>query len=95
MEGDEASICPAATAYRTGAKEIEKAFPHIVEMIVSLRGFGKKLDEMYEWHRARGIHDLRGRSRRDVDGRDYIRWCFVDPAVAAEFAKEFGGKLNG
>ena len=35
---------------RTDPKEIEKAFPHIVEMIVPLGGFGMKLDDMYEWH---------------------------------------------
>ena len=33
---------------RTSPKEIEKAFPHTVEMIVPLGGFGKKLDDMYE-----------------------------------------------
>jgi hypothetical protein len=40
---------------RTGPKAIEQAYPHIVEMIVPLGGFGKKLDAMYEWHRVRGI----------------------------------------
>jgi len=42
---------------RISTKAIEQAYPHIVEMIVPLGGFGKKLDEMYEWHRARGIQD--------------------------------------
>jgi hypothetical protein len=32
---------------------------------------------MYEWHRARGIQDHRGRSRRDENGRDYVRWCSI------------------
>jgi hypothetical protein len=58
---------------RTGTKAIEKDFPHIVEMIVPLGGFAKKLDEMYEWHRTRGIQDHRGRSRRDEKGRNYRR----------------------
>jgi hypothetical protein len=75
---------------RTSTKAIEQAYPHIVEMIVPLGGFGRKLDDMYEWHRARGIQDQRGRSRRDENGRDYVRWCFADPAMAAAFAKEFG-----
>jgi hypothetical protein len=30
----------------------------------------------------------RGR-RRDENGRDYIRWCFANPAVASAFASEF------
>jgi hypothetical protein len=42
---------------RISTKAIEQAYPHIVQMIVPLGGFGKKLDEMYEWHRARGIQD--------------------------------------
>jgi hypothetical protein len=33
---------------RTDPKEIEKAFPHIIEIIVPLGGFGKKLEDMYE-----------------------------------------------
>src|SRR4029453_3176961 len=35
------------------AQAIEKDFPHIVQMIVPLGGFGKKLDDMYEWHWAK------------------------------------------
>ena len=38
---------------RTSPKAIEHDFPHHVEMIVPLGGFGKKLDVMHEWHRAR------------------------------------------
>jgi hypothetical protein len=26
------------------------------------------------------------------DPRDYIRWCFADPAVAAAFAREFDAR---
>ena len=32
---------------RTNPKEVEKALPHIVQMIVPLGGFGKKLDDIY------------------------------------------------
>jgi hypothetical protein len=31
---------------RIDPKEVEKAFPHIVQMIVPLGGFGKKLDDI-------------------------------------------------
>jgi hypothetical protein len=58
-------------------------------MIVPLSGFGKKLDHMYEWHWARGIQDQRGRSRRDENGRDYIRWCFAGAEIAEAFATKF------
>ena len=40
---------------RTKTNLIERDFPHRVEMIVPKGGFGKRLDEMYEWHRARSI----------------------------------------
>jgi hypothetical protein len=50
---------------RTSTKAIEQAYPHIVEMIVPLGGFGLKLDDMYEWHWARGIEAMRGCGRRD------------------------------
>jgi hypothetical protein len=74
---------------RASPKEIEKAFPHIVEMIVPLGGFGKKLDDMYEWHWARGIEAMRGSGRRDESGRFYVRWCFADPATKKAFAAQF------
>ena len=48
---------------RTNTKAIEQAYPHIVEMIVPLGGFGLKLDDMYEWHWARGIEAMRGCGR--------------------------------
>jgi hypothetical protein len=46
---------------RTSPKAIEQAYPHVVEMIVPPGGFGKQLDTMHEWHRARGIEAMRGR----------------------------------
>ena len=78
---------------RSGAKSVERKFPHIVEMAVPLGGFGKRLDDMHEWHRARGIETQRGRGRHE-DECDYIRWCFADPNIAAEFAAAFGGTVQ-
>ena len=40
---------------RTKTKLVERDCPHRVEMIVPKGGFGKRLDEMHEWHRARSI----------------------------------------
>jgi len=71
---------------RTSPKAIERDFLHIVEMIVPLGGFGKKLDTMYEWHWARGIEAMRGSGRRDESGRFNVRWCFADPATKEAFA---------
>lgn len=35
---------------RSSAKAIERDFPHIVEMAVPLGGFGRRLDDIHEWH---------------------------------------------
>jgi hypothetical protein len=45
---------------------------------------------MYEFHARHGIQAQHGRSRRDKNGRDYIRWCFADRKIAAVFAADFG-----
>jgi hypothetical protein len=78
------------TSYKgqLSSKAIERDFPHIVEMVVPDGDFGKWLDAMYDFHARHGIQAQRGRWRRDKNGRDYIRWCFADPGLAAAFAKE-------
>jgi hypothetical protein len=78
---------------RTSAKAIEKDSPHIVQMIVPLGGFGKKLDDMYEWHSTRGIEAMRGSGWRDESGRFYVRWCFANLITAQDFARKFGGSI--
>ena len=75
---------------RTKPTLIERDFPHHVEVLVPPGGLGKKLDAMHDWHRAKGIEAMRGRSRRDENGHNYIRWCFADPEIAKAFASEFG-----
>jgi hypothetical protein len=78
---------------RSDAKTIERDFPHIVEMAVPLGGFGKRLDDMTEWHRSHGVQPRHGRGRHE-DDRDFVRWCFADPDAAAAFAAEFGGTVT-
>ena len=48
---------------RIGTKETERHYPHIVEMIVPLKGFGTRLNDMHSWHSTRGIQSQRGRGR--------------------------------
>ena len=72
---------------KTSLTECE--FPHRVEMIVPKGGFGKRLDKMHEWHRARSIKAKFGRSRRDEKNRDYVTWCFADAAMADSFRASF------
>jgi hypothetical protein len=64
-------------------------FPYIVEMIVPQGGFGKTLDAMYDFHARHGIRAINSTGRRDEGGRDIIRRCFADPALAAAFTTEF------
>jgi hypothetical protein len=78
---------------RTDPKDIEKTYPHIVEMIVPLGGFGKKLDDMYEWHWAKDTEAMRGNGWRDDSGRFYVRWCFANLITAQDFARKFGGSI--
>ena len=81
---------------RQSAKAVEKDIPHFVDMVIPLGGFGDRLVTMYEFHDRHGIEAKRGDGRRDQKrGRNYVRWCFADPAIAAAFAKEFGpAELN-
>jgi uncharacterized protein CbrC (UPF0167 family) len=60
---------------------------------VPLGGFGSKLNAMHQWHEARGIRAIHSTGRRDEYNRDYIRWCFADPAAAKEFAEAFADMI--
>jgi len=73
----------------SSSKSVERSYPHQVEMIVPEGGFGKCLDEMHQWHRARSITARFGRSRRDKSNHDYITWCFADAAMADSFRASF------
>ena len=77
---------------RSSVKNIERDFPHAVDIAVPLGGFGKRLDAMHEWHRERGIEAHQGRGQRE-EGQNFIRWCFTSPKMAADFAAEFGGTI--
>jgi hypothetical protein len=76
---------------RSKSKKIERTFPHIIQIIVPLGGFGKKLDDMYECHWARDIEAMRGCGWRD--GRFDVRWCFANLITAQDFARKFGDSI--
>jgi hypothetical protein len=71
------------------AKDVEKDFPHFVDVVVPRGGLGSTLDAMYEFHAQYGIKPQRGHGHRDYSG-SVIRWCFADPAIAKSFATVFG-----
>jgi hypothetical protein len=72
----------------SGSRAVEQAFPHFVDIALPPKGFGSKLDAVYDFHARRGIQPKRGHARHDANG-SVIRWCFADPALAARFASEF------
>jgi len=77
---------------RPRGKAVERAFPHIVEVVVPLGGLGKHLDDMHAWHLERGIKSRTRSARRD--GRDTVRWCFATAAAASAFKDKFGGEFG-
>ena len=77
---------------RIGSKETARLYPLVVEVMVPEGGLGRRLDDMHEFHRQRGITDHHIPRRRD-DEHDYIRWCFKDVATAEAFAAQFSGTL--
>lgn len=76
---------------RTKVKLVERDFPHHVELVVPEGGFGGRLDEMHNWHRAGCIRAMHGRTRRDANGW-YVTVCFADSETATAFSAEFGGE---
>jgi hypothetical protein len=74
------------------AKPVMTSHYFVVEVVVPPGGLGRRLDNMHEFHRQRGLKDQRGPRRRD-DEHDYLRWCFADLATAEAFAAEFGGEI--
>ena len=78
---------------RPGLKTIERKYPHQVEVQVQLGDLSNRLSAMHEWHHMRQILAVRGRSRRE-DGREFIRWRFVDPETALDFAEAFDGVVG-
>jgi hypothetical protein len=79
---------------RTSRKSVERDFPHIVEIAVPLGGLGKTVDAIYDFHSLHDIRAKHGRTRRDENGHNYMRWLFADPGTAVEFANKFGGTLG-
>ena len=74
---------------RLSAKAITRDFPHVVETVVPKGGLDKTLVAMHEFHSRHMIEANTGKGRRDKSGRDYIRWCFANPEIAAKFARKF------
>src|SRR5262245_46234824 len=65
---------------------------YTVEIVVPKGGLGRRLEDMHDFHRQRGITDHYVPGRRDRE-RDYIRWFFEELATAEAFAAQFSGTL--
>src|SRR4029450_4588270 len=75
------------SCYKGRPKTIEKDFPHIVETIVPLGAFGKRLNDLYDFHAHNSIRARLGLGWRDEHGREVSRWCFAHPTIAFNFRK--------
>ena len=76
--------------HRDSAREIQKDFRYIVETDVRRGGFGNRWMLCTNSTLVTGVRAINSTGWRDENSGYYVRWCFVDPAIAAAFAKEFG-----
>ena len=69
-------------------RDIERDFPHIVEIIVPGSGWGGARAAINDFHARHGVQaDLRRGLHKD--GIRYVHWCFADPDIAEAFAAKF------
>lgn len=67
-----------------GRKQIDRDYPHQVEIVIPPGGLGQTLDALHAWAMRAGL-DYKTRSVRfPVDA---MRWCFREAAAAEAFRK--------
>jgi hypothetical protein len=71
--------------------EIDRCFPHQVELPVPANGFGGRLSAIYGFCREHCFSYQTRPSRRRGEA-DAVRWCFRLPADAERFRAQFGGE---
>jgi hypothetical protein len=79
---------------RSGFREIAGLYPYVVEIVVPPGGLARRLDDMHEFHRQRGIKDQRGPRRagalptlpplRSLRRNSAARYCNKKAAPIAE-----------
>jgi hypothetical protein len=67
---------------RPSEQTVARDFPHVVEIVVPLGGFGRKFDAMHA--HLRGVEHVRGRGRREGE-QDITRWRFARREDAEAF----------
>ena len=81
----------AEPARYKGRAKTERDYPHVVELIVPLKGFGNTLNKMQTWHEVRELEQCQG-SVHFAEPHWYCQWRFADPKDAKEFQAAFGGQ---
>jgi hypothetical protein len=80
------------TRRKSKAIEIERNFPHIVEIELPKNGLDVDVSHrMTIFHRLRDIRPQFGHKRTKAN-HHFCRWCFSDSSVADTFCAEFGGE---
>lgn len=73
------------------SRQIDRDFPHQVEIEIPPGGLRKRLDGMYAFCRGNDFR-TRGIGRQRIEtGRDGMRWCFTTAEAADAFQAQFGG----
>jgi hypothetical protein len=84
-------LAVAAIVAADATKELcESSYPHKVDVNVPAEGLGRRVDDMVLWcdeHSSGAWDSYDHRSGR----RSYVRFYFLDGALAAAFAAEWGG----
>lgn len=84
--------------YRKGERtrrHNEREFPYFADIPVpDWGGFGGgALRCITQWHTWNGVPEMPGTGPHKND-RDYLRWCFANPATAKKFADLLGGDVS-
>ncbi len=66
-------------------RQLEKEFPHQVEVVVPPGGLGRRLDEIESWLAANVRREDFARWGRRKDGRDVAVWGFVEADARIQF----------
>lgn len=73
--------------------EIDRCFPHQVELPVPVNGFGPRLNVMYGFCREH-CFSYQTRAARRRGEADAVRWCFRLASDAERFREQFGGQTR-
>jgi hypothetical protein len=76
----------------TTARNEQRKFPFVVQVVVPDGGFGCTLDAINAWHRYSKNTQRRGPPSQ-LGEREFWSWCFEGLEIAKSFRHRFGGEI--